>query len=233
MSRFRNRRISIYEKLGWLLVLAAAVSALLFWGLNRAVGSWIDRFAWDEAYLAQEDGRRLDALQSYVQEKDVSLDDTEKLTAWVRSQAVVSVQVYRNGLLQYDSAFSGEEGTGGWHGGPVWDGLRTITFSDGPAQVLLYGFYAYQFQNWALIGELILSFLLFLCIVMAGIRRSIRYIHTLGQEVKILEGGGLECPTPSPGGMSCRSWPRDWTRCAGPFWRRMSRKSIWRRPVRE
>lgn len=193
MSRFRNRRVSIYEKLGWLLVLAAAVSALLFWGLNRAVGGWIDRFAWDETYLSQEDGRRLDALQSYVQKKDVSLGDTEKLTAWVRSQAVVSIQVYRNGILCYDSARSGDE-PGGWRDEPIWDGLRTITFSDGPAQVLLYGFYAYQFQNWALTGELILSFLLFLCIVMAGIRRSIRYIHALSQEVKILEGGGLECP---------------------------------------
>lgn len=193
MSRPWNRKVSIYAELGWLLVIAAAISALLFWGLNRAVGSWIDRFAWSESYLAAEDGKRLDRLQAYVTANSIASGDTEKLTAWVRSQAVVSVQVYRSGFLCYDSNYTrGDFSDGG--GYPFGEGLRTITFSDGAAQVSLYGYYAYQFQSWALIGELILVFLLFLGIVMAGIRRTIRYIRTLGDEVDILEGGGLEHP---------------------------------------
>ena len=193
MSKLRNRNISIYAELGWLLIIAVVVSALLFWGLNRMIGGWIDRFAWDETYLTTEDGKRLNQLQAYVTANSISSEETEKLTAWVRSQAVVSVQVYRNGILCYDSNHAREDFSGGGEY-PFWEGLHTVTFSDGTAQVLLYGFYAYQFHSWALIGELILVFLLFLGIVMAGIRHKIRYIRTLGSEVNILEGGGLEHP---------------------------------------
>lgn len=69
-----------------------------------------------------------------------------------------------------------------------------MTFSDGKADVLLYGFYDYQFYNYAFIAELILAFLLLLGITLLGIRKTIRYILRLSQEIKILEGGDLNYP---------------------------------------
>lgn len=196
MRRRRNRKISIYRELGLLLVLAAAVSALLFLGLHRAVTEGINRFAWNGAYLAREDARRLQSLQQFIRQNSLRLEDVEQLTDWVRRQAVVSIQIYRGGELYYDSDYGGygREDFGDEMGPPPWSDLRNITFADGDAQVLLYGFYVFQMYHYALILELLLIFTLFLTIVMLGIRREIRYIRSLSREIKILEGGGLEYP---------------------------------------
>lgn len=179
-----------------LLVFAAAVSALLFIGLHRAVMEGINRFAWNEEYLSREDGRQLESLQQFVRQNGLRLEDAEQLTGWVRRQAVVSIQVYRDGELYYDSDYDGygREDFAGEAGPPPWSDLRDIAFADGDAQVLLYGFYVFRIYHYALIVELLLIFALFLSIVMLGIRREIRYIRSLSREIKILEGGGLEYP---------------------------------------
>ena len=179
-----------------LLVFAAAVSALLFLGLHRAVTEGINRFAWNEEYLAREDAQRLASLQQFIQQNGLSLEDVEEVTNWVRRQAVVSIQIYRSGGLYYDSDYDeyGREDFGGEIGPAPWSDLRDVTFADGDAQVLLYGFYVFQIYHYALIMELLLVFAFFLTIVMLGIRREIRYIRSLSQEIKILEGGGLEYP---------------------------------------
>ena len=54
MSRWQNRKTSIYGRLGRLLLLAAAVGILAFLMLYAAGMSLIDRFAWDGNYLARE-----------------------------------------------------------------------------------------------------------------------------------------------------------------------------------
>lgn len=179
-----------------LLVFAAAVSALLFLGLHRAVTEGINRFAWNEEYLARKDTQQLESLQQFVRQNGLRLEDAEQLTGWVRRQAVISIQIYRDGELYYDSDYDGydREDFGGEMGPPPWSDLRDITFADGDAQVLLYGFYVFQIYHYALIVELLLVFGLFLTIVMLGIRREIRYIRSLSREIKILEGGGLEYP---------------------------------------
>ena len=196
MRRNRNKRISIYQELGLLLVFAAAISALLFVGLHRAVTEGINRFAWSEEYLAREDVRRLASLQQFIRQNGLRLEDAEQVTSWVRRQAVVSIQIYRDGELYYDSDYDeyDREDFGEEIGPPPWSDLRRVTFADGDAQVLLYGFYVFQIYHYALIVELLLVFSLFLTIVMRGIRREIRYIRSLSQEIKILEGGGLEYP---------------------------------------
>ena len=43
-----------------------------------------------------------------------------------------------------------------------------------------------------MIAEMILSFFLFLVLVLLGIRRKMDYIRTLCNEIQILEGGSLE-----------------------------------------
>lgn len=55
-------------------------------------------------------------------------------------------------------------------------------------------FYDYRVFNYAMIAEILLSCLVFIGIVMAGIKRTIDYIGILEQEVEILEGGQLDCP---------------------------------------
>lgn len=73
-----------------------------------------------------------------------------------------------------------------------WEAYKVVNFEDGPAQVFLTGMYTYQFFNYALLMEFFLSVLLFIGIIMWGIRSTMKYIRTLGAEIEILEGGNLD-----------------------------------------
>ena len=63
--------------------------------------------------------------------------------------------------------------------------------------------YSYQYYNYAVIAELLLSFALFVGIVMLGIRYKIRYIRKLSSEIEILEGGDLDYEITVKGWMTC------------------------------
>ena len=76
----------------------------------------------------------------------------------------------------------------------AWEQIYYVDFADGEAEVVLHGYYYYQFYNYLTVGALLAAFLLFLTVVMAGIRRTIRYIRALSGEIRILEGGNLEYP---------------------------------------
>ena len=67
-----------------------------------------------------------------------------------------------------------------------------MSFADGEANVSITGMYAYQFYNYAMLAELALSFVLFLLLVLFGIRSKMAYILKLSDEVEILEGGSLD-----------------------------------------
>ena len=123
----------------------------------------------------------------------VSSSDIALLTRWVRQQGVLSLQVYRQGALVYDSALQ-QQDYDGLAGDelPSWETPYPVTFADGEAEILLEGSYAYRLYTYALVAELAAAFALFFGIVMAGIRRTIRYIRQLSGEIRILEGGGLD-----------------------------------------
>lgn len=69
-----------------------------------------------------------------------------------------------------------------------------IIFSDGKAEVVITGSYSYNLYIWSLIIELCFSFALFFGLVLFGIRKKMKYILTLSEEIEILEGGSLEYP---------------------------------------
>lgn len=190
-----DRQDSIYFRLFRVLILAAVVSAACFMILNTVVEKRIDRYVSNPDYREQENNARIESLQDYVRRNGISTGDWEALDEWVKKQAVLSLQVYRNSILMYDSNYTGEE--------DIWEGYSqsnyfdlesyyVVEFKDGDADVILFGFYAYQYYNYALIAEVLFSCLLFLCIVMLGIRKMMNYIRLLSREIEILEGGNLD-----------------------------------------
>lgn len=171
---------------------ALACFCLLGWGGVQL----IDEYLAQSNYLEREDDRRIQSLQTYVTEHGLSVRSADSLTAWVRKQGLVAIQVYRDGALVYDSNypsvdFSDQETEELYY---AWEQIYYVDFADGEAEVVLHGYYYYQFYNYLTVGALLAAFLLFLTVVMAGIRRTIRYIRALSGEIRILEGGNLEYP---------------------------------------
>lgn len=195
MKREISKRNSIYVRLLKLLALAvaaAAVSFFLLWHAGRAV---IHVFGRGGVYWEQANERYIEDLRQYVKDEKVSSSDTEKLTLWVKRHKPVSLQVYKDDILVYDSAY------------PFYDRLKEenihvdyydwatyyeIEFSDGQGVAAMQGFHLYQLYNAFVISEIVLSFLVFVAVVMFGIRSTMRYIRTLSEEIEILEGGNLD-----------------------------------------
>lgn len=186
---------SIYYRFLKLLALAFVASALFFFLLNRSGTIMLQSYFTKTNYMESENERRVGDLRNYVAKNELSTTDTAKLTKWVSRQSVVWMQIYRDHILLYDSQFPYMKANPEYHvKGKFyeWDSYRTVDFQDGPALVFLTGMYTYQFFNYALIVEFFLSFLLFIGIIMAGIRSSMKYIRTLSAEIGILEGGNLD-----------------------------------------
>ena len=177
-------------------MLAAVVAGLCFVGLDLVGRNLMDRYLTSEDFVHQKDQQYLDDLRDYIQAESVTAWDADKLTEWVYQQAVVSIQVVRDGMVTYDSFYPEADyvayPAAGQH--YEWGDYHAIMFADGPAVVWLYGYYYYQYDVRLLVLSLAGAFLVFLGIVMAGLQGTITYIRQLSREIGVLEGGTLDVP---------------------------------------
>ena len=100
-----RKRDSIYFQLFQLLVLAALVSGLFFLVTNWAGDSLLNWFYISSNYEEKKNGEYIGRLQEYVSQNQLSTEDTKELTEWVRRQRVVALQLYKNGILVYNSEY--------------------------------------------------------------------------------------------------------------------------------
>lgn len=197
MKREISKKNSIYIQLLKLLALAAAAAAVsffLFWHAGRGIILFCSRGG---VYSQKANERYIEDLRQYAAKENISSTDTEKLTVWVKQHKPVSLQIYKDDILVYDSAYpfydrlSEEEIHADYYD---WATYYDIQFADGEGVAAIHGFHVYQLYNAFLIGEIILSFFVFVLVVMLGIRNKMRYIRTLSEEIEILEGGNLDYP---------------------------------------
>ena len=194
MARTTNKKDSIYFQLLRLLVTAAFVAVLVFLVLNQAGDYLIENFYYNSDYEERKDESYIRKLQQYIDQNSLSSRDADALKSWVQRQQIVSIRVYKDGMQMFDSEYPDqelweEEIEANDYG---WEVYYTVSFADGEARVSITGIYAYQFYNYAMIVELVLSFVLFLILVLFGIRSNMAYILKLSDEVEILEGGSLD-----------------------------------------
>lgn len=185
---------------GWfsrLILLAGSFSILLFSCVYFGGGSLLNRYLYDSDYHTRYTEKHIEKFQQYVTRNNLSTQDVEKITAWVRKQPLVMLEVYRNKILLYTSsapeAFvetQNEEESDYYD----WVSYYNVAFSDGDAEVLLYANETYGWFTFLKVSALLLSFLLFLLIFLRGCRGLIRYICQLSTEIQAMEGGDLEVP---------------------------------------
>lgn len=189
-----NKRDSIYFQLLRLLLVASFASVIVFFAANYVIGYVIDSLYYHSDYEENRNEGYVEELQQYVEEEELSTRDTEDLKEWVQEQKIISLSVYKDNIQVFDSVYPEQEL---WEERIIanyysWETYYPIRFSDGEAKVSITGLYAYQFHNYAFIAELILSFVLFLILVLTGIRRKMDFILQLRDEIDILEGGSLD-----------------------------------------
>ncbi len=189
-----NRRHSLYAQLLQLLIISALVAFALFWIINSLSYTIIDNYLENSDYMENQNQKYADKLQSYIDKKNLSSKDASSIKKWVSAQNILSIQIYKDDIKVFDSDYPDDEI---WEaeisaGHYEWEDYHAITFSDGEADVIINGLYSYDLYNYSRLGEIIFSFILFLLLVLLGIRKKMRYITRLGKEIEILEGGQLD-----------------------------------------
>ncbi len=192
--RAMSKRDSIYVQLLRLLIFSAIAAGAVFLAMNMAGEIAISEYYYKSDYEGRQNRKYIERLQAYVEEQGLSSVDSEKLHSWVARQKILLLYIYKDKILIFDSSNPTEEVRQEeiTFNPYEWEVYYTIQFADGEAQVSILGAYAYQFYNYAMIAELLLSFGLFLLLVILGIRKKMKYIRQLSHEIEILEGGSLD-----------------------------------------
>ena len=194
MENIKAKLNSLYVELACLLLGAVIISGLFFVVINRAGNKIITDIFSDSSHIEKLSEEYMEDLQDYIDNAEVATNDSEKLTEWVRKQKIVSIQVYKDEILTYDSnypdaAVEDAEAEGAYYD---WEYYYTAEFADGTADVFLYGFFSYPLYSYAMIAEILLAVILLVVIVILGIRKPVRYIGRLKAECEILGSGDLD-----------------------------------------
>ena len=196
MKRLTDIYCSIYIKIVVLLIVSAVISGSVFLALVSMSNCFVERYMEQSDYLNKQKKKAVDQLQKYAIDKHVCSRDSKLISEWVGNQGIISLSIYKDGILVYDSDYPDQE---------VWDeeirlesyewiSYDAVRFEDGVAEVVMSGAYRYQIYTYIRIIAICNSFFVFLVIVLLGIRIKMSYIRELSREVELIEGGNLDCP---------------------------------------
>ena len=193
MKHYDYRKHSIYLQMLALLLLAAVISFAAFSMMYSLSEYIVDRYMESTDYADKRNKKQIEALQAYIVKNNLHSRNTVELNRWVREQPLLSLSIYKDGIVVFNSNYPNHEI---WEDEIAfvnydWMSYDTIEFSDGEAEIQLTGAYRYQIFNMIRLLEMGLSFLIFLFVVLMGIRRKMAYIRLLSKEVEILETGSL------------------------------------------
>ena len=143
MAHIRTKRKfhSMYFQLAVLLLIAFLISGGAFLLMNQLGENIIAKVFINREHIEKVSSVYMNDLQEFVQNNQVASNDSGKLTEWVKKQKIISILVYKDGILTYDSnypdaAVEDAAVEGGYY---EWEDYYTIKFSDGTADVLLHG----------------------------------------------------------------------------------------------
>ncbi|MBD3860942.1 HAMP domain-containing histidine kinase [Bacillus sp. 28A-2] len=190
-----HRKYTLTKKLALLILVAAIVSGTVFLTLQKITDHLIEEYLSSDEYYKEESARYIQTFSRYVSENELSSMDRKAFGEWVKKENYINLTIFKDQVLQYDSIYSAaDESAYGkdkvtqyaqHHSYPV-------QFSDGEGLVMVDGFYSSRYHDLAFTLELLGATLIFLIIVLLGIRKSLRYLQTIHQEIHILEGGELD-----------------------------------------
>ncbi|MED0803510.1 HAMP domain-containing sensor histidine kinase [Bacillus safensis] len=190
-----HRKYTLAKKLSLLILAAAIVSGIVFLTLQKITNDLIDGYLSSDEYYEQESAKYIQKFSRYVSENELSSTDRKAFGEWVKKENYINLTIFKDQVLQYDSIYSADDESAygkermtqyaEHHSYPV-------QFSDGKGCVMVDGFYSSRYHDLAFTLELFGATLIFLLIVLLGIRKSLRYLQTIHQEIHILEGGELD-----------------------------------------
>lgn len=197
----KKRIISLNHELAIVAILAFIIAVMSGVLLGALFNSLLDKhFATDEYYHQQEE-KILENLNEYISEAEVTTNDWYKLNKWLERKKIVTLRIYKDELLVYDSEFYQSKNSAKYENTvPQTENANDknqahkVIFEDGEADVIINGMYANVYYKIALVTELLIPCIIFMTIILVAVRKKVNYVIRLCDEVHIMEGGDLDYP---------------------------------------
>ncbi len=204
-SKRKKTHQSILTQFFALLVGLGILCGGLFVVLNATVESVLENYLLSSDFLDTVIEERVNDLQDYVTENQVSATDSQALSQWMRGKPLTLMEIYRSNVLVYSSyasyslAVEGDDFTWTATEGeetPTYDWISyySVEFSDGWGDVVLYSNDLYRYSTYATIAEVILCAVLFLAGFLIAFQRTVSYMRQISLEIQAMEGGDLNQP---------------------------------------
>lgn len=190
------------ELIAAVLASLIAASVLFFFG-KGILYAVLNQYYQTEDSQKQFEEKGIGRLQDYIRKNNLSVSDWEALDQWSDREKYVSLSLYQEGYLVYDSFLSRTEagtvpmtGLAGTNemAADIIAGRRLypVTFADGTVQALLFVFYEYRYDIVITAGMFLIAFTVFIAILVWFLHKKTSYIEQMEQELQILEGGDLD-----------------------------------------
>ncbi len=177
---------TLTEKMVVFLVRGFFVGVFLFAFLYTGSSGLLDEHFLSTGYLYEAELDRIAELQRDVTQDQVEASDSYWLDTWSSERKISDFQIFRSGRLVYDGTVQDSLIK------PVsYIGFYDVTFSDGVAQVYLYEGAGSVYYHLLLAASFIAGFAAFIGVFIYEIRRTIRYIQKLRDEVSLFSQGDL------------------------------------------
>lgn len=157
----------------------------------------ISRYFTGSDFQREMTERRVEKLAEYVVRNRIASTDFSALQKWCDRQPLVLLEVYRGNYLVFNSNYYEEPTLSDQYIEVVhydWYSYYEVPFADGTAELLIYSDEAYVLQTIAKLLGLALAGVLFIIIVLHGIKKAICYIYLLTDEIGIMGNGDLSHP---------------------------------------
>lgn len=185
---------SLTGKLVVLLLFAALVSCSFFWLVNMGIETGLNVYFVKSSYTEKREKASVLKFQEFVNKNGLTPLHEQEISEWVKKQKVLYLEIYRNQRLLYASLSSTDTDSYDEEAVfPEYEGkYYHVAFADGAADVRLYGVFEYQYYVYAMIAEILFSFLIFLALFIYGVKKGIRYIQKIQSEICVMEGGCMD-----------------------------------------
>ena len=199
--------MSLATEMALVSAFALAAAIVFYIILSITADAALNKIFDTEQFYRKCDQKTIESLEKYVRENDIKSDDWYMLNRWVKDGNAITLSVYKDNVLVYDSqmqsSYSEDTETDEDSSSSVSSAVMIendyamqtsykIDFADGEADVTIYGFYSTNYYRIAYVLEFILPCLLFIFIILAAVQKKMKYLIQLSEEVHLMEVGDLD-----------------------------------------
>lgn len=192
LSMKEMRKKYLNRELFVLSLLSFGISVLVYFVLSFSSSYLLAKYYNTEEHIEKLEKKYAEDLQNYIEKEKITVQNIGKIDEWVFDREDVFPKIFVNGNIIYDAMYGATDKGGERRENFGKMKSYELKLGRDKAEAVLFC-YDFSAENYARYLSLLLSFLVFFIVMIAGVRRKIRYLITMRKELCMLSEN-LNCP---------------------------------------